>query len=66
MVIGSMSNAPSGKKTYIDVLGNIPEKEINPDDFRGLTTLDKINYLKAREYGLDHIEALLYMDSVHI
>ena len=66
MVIGSMSNAPNGKKMYIDLLGNIPEKETNPDDFIGLTTLDKINYLKAREYGLKHEDALLYMDSVHI
>ena len=55
-----------GKKMYINLLGNIPERETNPDDFVGLTTLDKINYLKAREYGLKHEDTLLYMDSVHI
>jgi len=61
MVVGGMSNAPKGKKTYIDLLGNIPEKQTNPDDFRGLIEIDKINYLHAREYGLNHEGALTYM-----
>ena len=61
MVTGGMSDAPKGKKTYIDLLGNIPEKQTNPDDFRGLTTIDKIDYLHAREYGLGHEKAMDYM-----
>jgi len=61
MVIGGMSSAPQGKKTYIDLLGNVPEKQTNPDDFTGLMEIDKIDYLHAREYGLGHEEALEYM-----
>ena len=61
MIIGGMSNAPQGKKIYIDLLGNVPEKQTNPDDFRGLTEIDKVDYLHAREYGLNHEKSLDYM-----
>lgn len=60
MIIGAMSDAPQGKKTYVDLVGNVPEYKTIPEDFKGMENVDKINYLKAREYGLNHDQAMVY------
>jgi hypothetical protein len=60
MVAGSMSDAPTGIKTYSNLLGSIPEYKNNSEDFRGFSQFDQIQYLKAREYGLNHNQAILY------
>ncbi|AZV56086.1 LPD38 domain-containing protein [Clostridium sp. AWRP] len=60
MVMGAMGDAPQGKKTYINLVGNVPEFQTNADDFKGMSELNKTNYLKAREYGLNHNQAMVY------
>jgi hypothetical protein len=60
MIVGGMSDAPRGIKTYSNLLGSVPEYKENPGEFRGFSQFDKIQYLKAREYGLNHNQAILY------
>ncbi|ENJ9653519.1 hypothetical protein AB2T14_001127 [Clostridium botulinum] len=61
MVLGSMSDAPKGVKTYTDLLGNIPEYKTDKKSFVSLRyEYRQIWYLRAREYGLNHKQALIY------
>lgn len=60
MVVGAMGDAPKGKKTYTNIVGGVPDYEKHKVDFTNMTERDKLNYLKAREYGLNHEQAMIY------
>ncbi|NEZ72088.1 hypothetical protein EXM36_17070 [Clostridium botulinum] len=61
MVLGAMSSGPKGVQTYTNLLGNIPEYKTNKKSFISLRDEHRqIWYLKAREYGLNHKQALIY------
>jgi acetyl-CoA acetyltransferase len=55
MIVGSMSDAPTGKKEYISILGNLPEYEEVKQHFG--SEYEQLAYLKARNYGMNREQA---------
>lgn len=60
MIRGAMSDCPTGEKEYINYFGNIPEAQTNPEDFRLMDVFTTVHYLKAREFGLNHNQAMVF------
>ena len=63
MIMGGMSDAPQGVKSYTNLLGNV--KDLDKEDADALSfgargKLSTLDYLKARTAGLSNHEALVY------
>lgn len=60
MVIGSMSDAPTGIKTYFDRTANLPDIEVVRPDI-SILDYDMVTlYLKARSAGYSHLESFRF------
>lgn len=67
MVVGAMGDISlQGKKEYTRILGGLPEYEEIKDDFDSSVEGEfmKLAYLKAREYGFDKEQSLLFAYSI--
>lgn len=64
MVMGAMSDAPRGIKTYYDAYGSLPDVNDIRTDVRSLDAFQEFRYMKARDYGLNHTEAFLFSFSI--
>jgi len=59
-IIGSMSNAPSGITTYQSVGLSEYHTEDTEQDLRNLNGIQTCKYYRARKFGCNHIEAMVY------
>lgn len=62
-IVGSMSNAPHGIKTYYNPFGELPDYNEIKDDIKFIRYSGA--YIKARDYGLDHYTARMFSLNVN-
>lgn len=60
MVMGAMSDAPTGIKTYVDRTANLPDIEAVKSDISILDYDMQTLYLKARSAGYNHITSFQF------
>ena len=54
---GAMTDAPTGKKKYVDIFGSLPpDQGMEANELGGA---GKVSYLKARAAGFDHEAAMI-------